>query len=441
MKPMENRLGKAGKIIAFSLTTLLLQASPQALALSTSNSSMGNVHHTSGGQAYTLPSAAERLLPAGWKVLYSNNEYRNIMVRFSSSGKYTPRWTAIFDDVAKRFGVAMLISTQKKTVIVVPADEFKEAGNHFVQTNRLQHTNQYQWQFWIAQASMADGKYELALNEMAKKEKIRQQTRNQNEINRKVTLVKNDYAEKEKSLEQSYQIKVANLSKIKVKLSQAIVESEYKTKLLEESIQKNSDSTYLNDRESALLVVKQQKLEEERVALQSKFDAMVLQNKSELDNQMAQNKLELENQLQQNKQEQDQIMSEQQQLKSKLLKDAAEFKANKLKFYPETKRIMAEGRAEDVVKDFFANNWKYGVAWDESLLTSVQKSELRFDYPMNFDSENLYNDVSQIACALTRDVGGIVVAAEVKREQRVIYLQFHRASPKVKQQLLDECYK
>lgn len=109
---------------------------------------------------YDFDTAATRLMPPGWEIGYASIDYRELKVAHVASRHLTPRWTEVLGDAARRYGLALLIDMEKERALLVPNDEFRTPGIHFVRVNVKQHRERFMWDQFDALATKEKALFE-----------------------------------------------------------------------------------------------------------------------------------------------------------------------------------------------------------------------------------------------------------------------------------------
>ncbi|WP_157378638.1 hypothetical protein [Aliagarivorans taiwanensis] len=345
--------------------------------------------------------------------MFADNRFREVVLRFKGNDHNLVRWSEIYDDAGKRFGIAFLADTRLKSIIATPADEFRYPGVHYVQSTVAEHAARFQWQYWLGQSTIAAGEHDLALKRGEQQALLAQQARN-------AAVVAEHKAELYAKYRSEYERLQAEHAARSEELDASFRLNKQRQMELELAISVNETSSAQQRRNSEDLVAQR-----ERVIVQGE---LLEQQKLELEREHRET---LEAALADTRNQQAELALAREQLAQQIVR-----------YYPDFDRKMqASGvDVETAVRGYLDEQWNYNLAFDNSLLAANQRGALRFEYDLYFSGSKLEVDVSKIACAITRDHDGILAMAQIQPDTRLVYMQLHRASQENRSKAIAQCY-
>lgn len=392
--------------------------------------------HSQSQTAFNLDKSTEFLMPSDWSLLFTDSDYRKLVIRYQNS-KVKPRWTAVMDDAMRRYGVTMMVDFENSRAVVAPADGFRQPGLHYIHTQVPEQVVRYRWERIhkraLQEAASNDVDVQLARISKAKA----QSEANQREVTRRVELARDDFRVKIERNNQALAAAKATLQRAETvvqKKSQELTRSrvQYDVAKAEYGKMEAKSQSALTKAEATEIT-----LQGERVNLAETEEAFA--------RELAKNERQLtfaKEQLVREKYAYQQKVDQQYLLKVETLaedeKKIAELKAA---FYPDVARTLHAGEASESIQQFLATYWKYNLAWsDELVRTTPTLKVIELNYPLYFSNVDLYDDISLIVCALTRDYEGLTIYAEVDAETRLVTMQLHRSNQKIRNRILRQCF-
>lgn len=347
-----------------------------------------------GAAASIQMSKINPALVQDWEVLYSDPKFRNLALHFADT-KTSPQWTDILEDAGRRYGIAFLLNMEDKQIVLARANEgLLNPGVHYLQPSRLDQSQRYQWPVHFSEGLTERSQYAFNLKverEEAQREADRQVKK---EIDRRVLTTRQQLEESQKRQTEAYLAKLEQLNKEKMRLAN-----------IQKQLAKRQEEVEAAKRNNEIQTAQQQAQEKVLVAERE----VLLRKQKTLDAQI-----------------------QQQELITNNLKN---------KYYPSDDRFIPKGSAEPAIRDFLQKHWKYGLVWSDEAVKDIWFDEVKFLNTLRFNENDLYKDVSDIVCTLTRDNAGISFYADIDTASRAVYLQLHAVSEDVRQRLIDTCFK
>lgn len=125
--------------------------------------------------------------------------------------------------------------------------------------------------------------------------------------------------------------------------------------------------------------------------------------------------------------------------KESLVKREAELFSLKNKYYPDYAREISSGPVEPLLTQFLQENWKYTLDWNDSLLPSVTRGQLRFNHSIKFSGNKLEGDIESIICHIAKLTPGVVFDAQILTRDRVVSIQANTADPFIRKEFIQQC--